>query len=197
MNNKDFIKIQRFDSVIGMIRGHSSCARRITIRGHDGSIHPFIVQHPAARHCRREERIIQLFRFLNEIIGRRKETRRRNLSFHLPLIVPIAPQIRLVQDDPDYITLQDIFEEYCREKKMGRDDPAIYYTNRIRKVLLSEDMSRKSKIELLNLKMELFEEITNQLVPNNILSTVIIYVIYYLVSIKEDENLRGSVVASS
>lgn len=178
MNNKDFIKIQRFDSVVNMIRGHSSCSRRLTIRGHDGSIHPFIVQHPAARHCRREERIVQFFRFLNEIVGRRKETRRRNLSFHLPLIVPIAPQIRLVQDDPSYITLQDIFEDYCKEKKMGRDDPAIYYTNRIRKVLLSEDISKRSKIELLNLKMEVFEEISGQLVPNTILSTVRIVITY-------------------
>jgi transformation/transcription domain-associated protein len=177
MNNKDFIKIQRFDSVINMIKGHSSCARRITIRGHDGSTHPFIVQHPAARHCRREERILQLFRFLNEIVGRRKETRRRNLSFHLPLIIPIAPQIRLVQDDPSYTTLQDIFEVYCREKKMGRDDPAVYYTNRIKKVLLCEDVSMRSKIELLNLKMELFEEISAQLVPNTILSSVNIFVL--------------------
>jgi transformation/transcription domain-associated protein len=172
MNNKDFIKIQRFDSVISMIRGHSSCSRRLIIRGHDGSTHPFIVQHPAARHSRREERIVQLFRFLNEIVGRRKETRRRNLSSYLPVIVSIAPQIRLVQDDPSYTTLQDIFEDYCKEKKMCRDDPAVYYTNRLKKVLLCEDMSKRSKIELLNLKMELFEEISAQLVPNTILSSV-------------------------
>ena len=95
--------------------------------------------------------------------------------FHLPLIVPIAPQIRLIQDDTKYVTLQEVFEDYCKQKNMGRDDPAIYYTSRIRKVLLSEDISKRSKIELLNLKAELFEEISNQLVPNNILSTVIIY----------------------
>lgn len=35
------------------------------MRGHDGSLHQFAIQYPAARHCRREERIIQLFRILS------------------------------------------------------------------------------------------------------------------------------------
>ena len=172
MNNKDFIKIQRFQSVIDIIRGHASCSRRLTICGHDGSMHPLIVQHPAARHSKREERIVQLFRFFNEIIQRRKETRRRNLSFHLPVIIPLAPQIRLIQDDPSYVTLQDIFEDYCGLNDISRDKPAIYYTNRIKDVLLTEDISKRSKMEHLNLKVEIFEEISQKIVPNSILSNV-------------------------
>ena len=127
-----------------VIRGHSSCSRRLTIRGHDGSVRPFICQHPAGRHCRREERIVQLFRALNTIIERKKESRRRHLSFHLHVIVPLAPQIRLIQDDPSYETLQDIFEDHCRQSGMTRDDAAIHYTERIRHVLLSDDVSKRT-----------------------------------------------------
>jgi transformation/transcription domain-associated protein len=65
-SNKDFIRIERFDPVIDIFRGHSGCHRRIVIKGNDGSIHPFVIQHPAAKQCRREERTLQLFRLLNE-----------------------------------------------------------------------------------------------------------------------------------
>ena len=64
-SNKEFAKIARFQSKVDVIRSHMSCLRRLTILGEDGSVHPFIVQHPAARHCRREEKIVQFFRILN------------------------------------------------------------------------------------------------------------------------------------
>ena len=85
---------------LDVVRGHGICYRRITIRGHDDSLHPFAIQYPAARHCRREERIIQLFRILSGVLSRRKESRKRGLTFNLPAAVPLAPHIRIVQDDP-------------------------------------------------------------------------------------------------
>lgn len=65
-NNADFIKIDRVLPVVDNVRGHGISYKRLTIRGHDGSLHPFAVQYPAARHCRREERIAQLLRMFNE-----------------------------------------------------------------------------------------------------------------------------------
>jgi transformation/transcription domain-associated protein len=53
-NANDFLRIDRFLPEIEVIRGYGSCLRRITIRGHDGSLHPFMVQNPAARHERSE-----------------------------------------------------------------------------------------------------------------------------------------------
>jgi transformation/transcription domain-associated protein len=52
--------------VIDIFRGHSGCHRRMIIQGHDGSFNPFVIQHPAPKQCRREERTLQLFRILNE-----------------------------------------------------------------------------------------------------------------------------------
>lgn len=65
-NNSDFIKIERIMPVIDNVRGHGISYKRLTFRGHDGSLHPFAVQYPAARHCRRDERIAQLLRMFNE-----------------------------------------------------------------------------------------------------------------------------------
>jgi transformation/transcription domain-associated protein len=91
-----------------------------------------MVQNPAARHGRREERIIQLFRILNGVLQRRKESRMRNLSFHLPIIVPLAPHVRLVQDDPSYCSLQEIYEDHCDNVGIHRDEPIMYFIEKIR-----------------------------------------------------------------
>lgn len=64
-NSNDFVRIDRFESEVELLRGPMNCTRRLTIRGHDGSVHPFIVQQPASRQGRREERVMQLFRILN------------------------------------------------------------------------------------------------------------------------------------
>ncbi|KAI9104837.1 hypothetical protein DFS34DRAFT_691063 [Phlyctochytrium arcticum] len=176
-HNKDFVRIDRFEPEVDLIRGYLACHRRFTIRGHDGTFHPFSVQHPAARHCRREERIIQLFRILNNVLERRKESRRRNLSFHLPIIVPLAPTVRLVQDDPSYITLQEIWEDYCVQKRQHKDDPIIFYINRMRDIYASDEFLKRGKldkVEMLNLKAELLEDIASKFMPDTILTKFMI-----------------------
>lgn len=130
--NQDFVRIDRFLPDIDLVRGIGVCHRRLRIRGHDGSIHPFAVQHPAARHCRREERILQLFRILNGLLGKRTESRRRNLYFHLLLMVPLAPHIRLVRDDPSYISMQGIYEDYCRRVGINKDEPVLFTMDKMR-----------------------------------------------------------------
>jgi transformation/transcription domain-associated protein len=133
--NQDFIRIERFLPNVDLVRGIGVCHRRLKIRGHDGSVHPFAIQHPAARHCRREERILQLFRHFNGTLSKKKESRRRNLNFHLPLMIPLAPHIRMVQDDSSYVSLQGIWEDHCRQTPgVTKDDPILYTMENMRAV---------------------------------------------------------------
>ncbi|KAK5808732.1 hypothetical protein F5H01DRAFT_281683, partial [Linnemannia elongata] len=164
-NSNDFVRIDRFESEVELLRGPVNCSRRLTIRGHDGSIHPFIVQQPASRQGRREERVMQLFRILNGILERKKESRKRNLFFHLPLIIPLAPQIRILQDDPSYASLHSIYEEHCNMIGIHKDDPIMYYTAKIKAGL---DM--KKQTDMLNLKMEIADEIASKMIPDTILT---------------------------
>ena len=62
---EELVKIARFSPKAELGRGHGHCFRRITMIGSNGSLHTFNVQMPAARHCRREERLTQLFRIMN------------------------------------------------------------------------------------------------------------------------------------
>ncbi|CAZ79218.1 unnamed protein product [Tuber melanosporum] len=165
-NNKDFVRIDRFLPRVDVVRGYGVCHRRLKLRGHDGSVHTFAIQHPAARHCRREERILQLFRIFNGALARRKESRRRNLGFHLPLMVPLAPHIRIVQDDASYISLQGIYEDHCRRTGMSKDDPLIFS---LKKVIASLDPGRGGQQQVdANIKLEIFNSIQSTMVPPNI-----------------------------
>lgn len=130
--NQDFIRIDRFLPNVDLVRAIGMSHRRLKIRGHDGSIHPFAVQHPAARHCRREERILQLFRHLNQTLAKKKESRRRDLQFTVPLMIPLAPHIRIVQEDTSYITLQGIYEDHCRRNGMPKDEPVMFTMEKLK-----------------------------------------------------------------
>jgi transformation/transcription domain-associated protein len=130
--NQDFIRIERFLPNVDLVRTISASYRRLKMRGHDGSVHSWAVQHPAARHCRREERILQLFRHLNQTLARKKESRRRDLQFTLPLMVPLAPHIRIVQEDTSYITLQGVYEDHCRRMNMSKDEPVLFTMEKMR-----------------------------------------------------------------
>jgi transformation/transcription domain-associated protein len=142
-NANDFLRIDRFLPEIEVVRSYGNCFRRLTIRGHDGSLHPFVIQNPSARQFRREERLMQLFRLLNSVLERKKESRMRNLSFHLPIIVPVAPNVRLVKDDPSYCTLYDIYEDHCDNTNMHKDDPLTYYIDKLKKgISKNTDVSR-------------------------------------------------------
>ncbi|RMZ92452.1 hypothetical protein DV736_g312, partial [Chaetothyriales sp. CBS 134916] len=166
-----FVRIERFMPTVELVRGNNICHRRLTIRGHDGTLHPFAVQHPTGGKVRREERIVQLFRLFNQTLLKRKESRRRNLYFHLPIFVPIAPHIRLVQDDSSYVTLQTVYEDYVRRAgnaMMSRDDPMLYLLDRSRTMVEQQKTSQRTAEQTAILKTEIFTNIQERWVPPTI-----------------------------
>ena len=162
--NQDFVRIERFLPNVDLVRTVGFSHRRLKIRGHDGSVHPFAIQHPAARHSRREERTLQLFRIFNTTLSKRKESRRRNLNFHLPLIQPLAPSLRLVQDDASYISLQGIYEDHCRRTGADKDGPILFTMERMRPG--SQPTGQDSSTPAL--RMEILTAITAKWAPHDI-----------------------------
>ncbi|CAM1508207.1 Fc.00g050550.m01.CDS01 [Cosmosporella sp. VM-42] len=164
--NQDFIRIERFLPNVDLVRSISASYRRLKMRGHDGSVHAWAVQHPAARHCRREERILQLFRQLNQTLGRKKESRRRDLQFTLPLMVPLAPHIRIVQEDTSYITLQGVYEDHCRRMGMSKDDPVLFTMEKLRGALESKSSNKPEQTA--TARLEVFNAIQEKWVPSTV-----------------------------
>jgi transformation/transcription domain-associated protein len=77
-------------------------------------------------------------------LDRKIETRKRNLQFHLPTVIPLAPQIRLVQDDRSNISLQEIYENHAKNSGFTRDDPVVYYTNRLKEICSTSEITKKT-----------------------------------------------------
>ena len=161
--NQDFTRIERFLPVVDLVRGAAGCHRRLKIRGHDGSVHPFAIQHPAPRHCRREERILQLFRTFNSTLSKKKESRRRNLQFHLPLMVPFSPQMRMIQDDSSYITPLAIYEDNCRLNMVDKDEATSFMMERLR------GMTPQKQDNLMIVRLEALNYIQERIVPNDVI----------------------------
>ncbi|KAK9475364.1 uncharacterized protein V1510DRAFT_427714 [Dipodascopsis tothii] len=163
-SNAHFVKIDRFIPTVDTIRGFGVCYRRLTIRGSDAALYPFAIQYPAARHCRREERITQLFRILNNVLGRRKESRRRNLQFTLPTAIPLSPHVRIVQDDPKFISMHSIYEDYCKRTGRHKDDPLMYSIQKLRQVF----DQKQGKPDILTDKIDILNTIQQTMVPNTV-----------------------------
>jgi transformation/transcription domain-associated protein len=163
-SNDDFARIERFDPSVITSLHQSSYIRHITMHGHNGSLHTFAVQHPSPRSCRREERLVQLFRMMNCMLERRLEARRRALAFHLPVTVPLAPQVRLVKYDTSYVTLDDIVADQLQHEGTRSDEPIFRY------IQLFSELASQSNCDIAAVKSEICELISNTIVPNHLLS---------------------------
>lgn len=154
--NKDFIRIERFLPDVELVRGSGVSHRRLKIRGHDGSVRVYVIQSPAPRTSRQEERTHQLFRFFNDILGKRKESRRRKIQFTLPAQVMLAPSIRMVQDDPSSISLQGIYEDWARRVGLNKDEPVLTMPTRLR------ELNPRNAEHVQQLRLQIYEAICDK-----------------------------------
>ncbi|KAK3258235.1 hypothetical protein CYMTET_32712, partial [Cymbomonas tetramitiformis] len=76
-----------------IVRRHGTSHRRLSLHGTDGREQQFLVQTSLTPAARSDERMVQLMRHLNRMLEKHKQTRRRHLMFHTPIIVPVWPQV--------------------------------------------------------------------------------------------------------
>jgi transformation/transcription domain-associated protein len=164
-NNQHFVKIERFLPTLDLVRGTHACYKRIKIRGHDGSLHQFAVQFPAARHCRREERIFQLYRIFNDALSKKVQTRRRNIQLTLPIAIPLSPHIRIMNDTESSVTMQEIYEDYCKKMNVNRDQPMILYNEKLRDAF----DPHLPKPDIMSIRVEILSSIQSLIVPNSVM----------------------------
>ncbi|KAK2564815.1 Transformation/transcription domain-associated protein [Acropora cervicornis] len=127
-----YIRIARFMPRVELVQKHNFSARRLYIRGNNGKIYPYLVVNDACMtESRREERILQLLRLLNLYLEKRKESCKRHLLFTVPRVVAVSPQMRLIEDNPSFISLREILTECCSKKHVESDAPVALYYERL------------------------------------------------------------------
>ncbi|KZT74387.1 FAT-domain-containing protein [Daedalea quercina L-15889] len=172
-NNQNFVRLLKFGPTFENCRTNGYAWKRFTIYGHDHSKTSFAAQIPSNKHARREERLMHMLRTLNLTLFRKKESRKRNLHFHLPVVVPCSSNMRLVQNDASYITLGDIYDQYCEESGIAREDPILLAVEKL-KVTMRDAMLTTSKkldkTEYISLKKEIADEVSLKMIPPNVIS---------------------------
>ncbi|EHA8588761.1 hypothetical protein COCNU_scaffold006566G000100 [Cocos nucifera] len=160
------IKLDRVGSDIPIVRRHGSSFRRLTLIGSDGSQRHFIVQTSLTPNARSDERMLQLFRVLNKMFDKHKESRRRHLSIHTPIIIPVWSQVRMVEDDLMYGTFLEVYEINCARHNREADIPITLFKEQLNQAI-SGQVSPEAVLEL---RLQAYNEITKNVVNDNIFS---------------------------
>ncbi|KAI0268276.1 hypothetical protein BC834DRAFT_968481 [Gloeopeniophorella convolvens] len=171
-SNQNFAKIVKFGSKFENCRSNGYCWRRFTVHGSDNSEVTFSVQLPSGRHIRREERVMASFRMFNGVLNRHKESRKRHLYFHIPASISCSANLRLLQNDSSYVTLGDIFDKFCEDTRMAREDPILIPGEKVKETLrkFREVHTRMpNKTEYFALKKDILDDIVAHMVPETIL----------------------------
>ena len=112
---------------------------------------------------RREERVLQLLRMLNHLLGKHKETSRRFLNMTVQRVVTVSPQMRLVQDNPDSESLVSIYQGRCAKRQQDHHNPIARYYER-----LSAVQARGCQASHQVLR-EILKEVQSSMVPRTML----------------------------
>ncbi|GLB33849.1 putative PI3 PI4-kinase family protein [Lyophyllum shimeji] len=172
-SNQNFVRIQKFAPKIENCRSSGLCWRRFTVHASDNSKITFSVQLPGYRQYRREDRVMQVLRTFNSALSRKKESRKRNLAFHLPVAISLSPLVRLIQMDGSYVPLGDIYDRHCAAIGISREEPILFSGEKVKKVLkeFRQSSSRQlTKTEYLTLKKDIYDEVTVKMIPEDLIT---------------------------
>ncbi|KAJ3340111.1 hypothetical protein HDU93_007336 [Gonapodya sp. JEL0774] len=88
---------------------------------------------------------------------------------------PDTQHVRLVQDDPSYQSLYEIYEDHCEAVQLYKDEPTVYYIKTLGEMAKSlPPMTdgtniKKLKAELTNSKIEILDHISSKMAPDTML----------------------------
>ena len=161
-------RLLRFGADVAVVRRHGTSHRRLAFVGSDGKTRFFLVTPfgsltPAARG---EERVMQLLRAFNGMLDAHAETRRRGLLFVAPAVVPVWPQVRLLEDDPTYLSYGETYDAHCARFGRDPDTPVLLFKERLNPAAagtLSGDA-------VLDLRLATYSEIASTIVSENLFS---------------------------
>lgn len=159
----DVVYIERLCADVDVVRRACSSSRRISIIGSDGQKRSFLVSgQQTGAHCSGEERVGQLLRAANSLLSSHPESRKRGLKFSSPNSRTLLPSGRIIEDDSSCCLYSDAYETYCARYGREADAPILKFKE---KVYAKSDAESDE-----DARREVFNEITEEMVPENIFS---------------------------
>lgn len=160
---ESMVKLECVDPTVHVVRRHGSSNRRIALVGSDGSMKHFLVQTSLSIAARSDERMMQLMRKMNGFLLQCKDSRERSLAFYTPTIVPLWPQVRLLEDQEFSSTFGEAYEINCGRYGREPDSPIMQF-----KSIFNEAKIRLQDEQ--NALLEAFGTINKEVISENIFS---------------------------
>lgn len=154
--------LQRFEPEVQVHHSHGFSHRRIGLRGNDGNVAYFLVQYSISHITRSDERMMQLYVLLNRMMMKYKETRKRNLVYHVPLVIPLTHRLRLMETHEAHVSFEEVYEQSCSIRGVDSDKPLLLYRDIVRK---ADQCERNSMARL-----KVLTDVSNNVIPDYILS---------------------------
>jgi transformation/transcription domain-associated protein len=108
-------------------------------------------------------------------LGFAKETRKRNLVFCVPATVQLHPNLRLEQNSARGINLSDVYDQWCEQTGITREEPMIAVGERLKQTVREWKQAHGrplEKVEYWAIKERLIEEVATKMVPTDVLTQV-------------------------
>lgn len=166
ISSEHTIRLDRIGADIPIVRRHGSSCRRLTLIGSDGSQRHFIVQTSLTPSARSDERMLHLFRVLNRMFDKHKESRRRHINIYTPIIIPVWSQVRMVEDDVMYNTFLEVYENHCARNDREADQPIAYFKEQLNQAITGQI----PQDAVLDLRLQAYNDIIKNMVTDGIIS---------------------------
>jgi len=174
--------IDKFESPLKVRRSQTLPQRMLTIRGNTGKMFCVLVQN-SSRYPKTklfvtsettdalalnvdwaaEARLSQILQLMNKIFRKNIQTRKRNVYIRVPNYVQLNEHTRLVSTERDFVSLDDVWEKHCARQGKDHDVPIQLYR---KKTTNAPQLNDK-------LRLEIFKEIGDKLLPDIILEDYI------------------------
>jgi hypothetical protein len=118
-------KLLRFGSQVTTRQRHGTSQRRLTMIGSNGQAYHFNVMFAIPHATRTDERMMQLHTMVQQLLSKHVQAQRRNLSVQVPTVVPITPRMRLIEDNPAFTSLGEVYESDCHQNGKDPDAPVM------------------------------------------------------------------------
>eukprot|EP00953_Heterococcus_sp_UTEX-ZZ885_P013241 7567-Heterococcus_DN1.PRE.1 len=142
-------RLLRFHSQVSVLHRYGYSQRRFSMLGSDGQRHFFLVQFATPHSTRSDERVMQLHVVMKRLLEKNYEARRRDMHIHIPLVIPITPRMRLMEDNTSFTSLGELHEIDMQRHGKDPDAAIILFRERITAAIDAESELVRPRVDVL------------------------------------------------
>ncbi|EFC49986.1 predicted protein [Naegleria gruberi] len=132
--------------------------RSISLRSVSGKIFKFFIQSTSSvddTTLKTEEKMASLIRHINRLLDKDKTAKsHNNVHLEYPIIITANQRIRFIREDYDYISLDEIYHDYCESMAKSIDTPILKYWQEMNKACSEHQNELETKLNVFNTILE-------------------------------------------